>query len=276
MKTTVFFAVMAASITSVLPGPTQLTSTSAASVAQVPQDLSATEDRLLSKSAAADSSVQAAGKRKGKNGPTTSLRRKSILSPASGQANQSKRGAYLAPPAEPAQGTPVFESIANLLADYPDAVSIEIRVDKDSDYNAAIAFYRSALTGITPITNTYSASWAYPLVIPPAKPTTEFLVINTSKVPGYAPSTGLKKGTVGYVNWPSITTKGAMIAAYDYAIKTRAFEGAERPDEGPKGQRDLTSNTVRAVLKIKRPPGCFVKFVKNKDYDGVIVNPPVP
>jgi hypothetical protein len=49
-----------------------------------------------------------------------------------------------------------------LLNDYPDAVSIEIRISDNKKYEAAINFYKADFGADNPpVSNAYSASWAY-------------------------------------------------------------------------------------------------------------------
>lgn len=280
MKNIVSYALMAAFVNYACPAQAQLTGISTASVAQATQGINAAEDQLLvSESTIANSGKQTGGKQNGGNSQSAAPKKKASLLPKGGEVSQSKRGAYATPPRKGGQlGTSAFTPIDSLLADYPDAVSIEVRVNKAGDYKAAIIYYQNAFGSIKPDSNTYSCSWAYRL----ANTAIEILVINTSNVPGGKPAIKLKKGTVGYVNWPGITTKAAMITAYDCATQTGAFEAEERPGDGPVGARDAARilparNPVRAVLKKRYSPRPYsVKFLQNRQYDGVIINPPVP
>ena len=170
-----------------------------------------------------------------------------------------------------------FISKDALKEEYPDAVSIEIRISDKSEYDAAIEFYKKDI-GITipSDSNDYSRSWAFPH---PKNPNSiEILVINTSKAPVKNPPRKLENGIIGFIRWPNITTNAGMVSAYDCAIKTGAYREEEKPGNGIKGPRDITTGskkTVRAILKKNRRPE-IKKLRNSKEYDGVIINPPVP
>ncbi|WP_125932435.1 hypothetical protein [Hymenobacter glacialis] len=91
------------------------------------------------------------------------------------------------------------------------------------------------------------------------------------------------KGIIGYVPFPSgnVNNVAEIEDVYNWAERTEAFQAEERPGKGPKGPRDknLTNRvgyvtTVRAVLRKKNV--LLEKLEKAKEYDGVIINPPVP
>jgi hypothetical protein len=171
-----------------------------------------------------------------------------------------------------------FYPIDTLLKFYPSAISIEVRISNKNKFEQAVNDYKKAFNLTNPPTplesNEYSFSWSY--VRPTTKSVVEFLVINTSKVPGTRqPKEELKNGTIGYTAWPKITPT-AMDSIYNWAIKTGIFETAEGPNKGPQGPRDIGKKTVRAILK-KRPPGKASTILSaNRAFDGVIINPPVP
>ena len=178
------------------------------------------------------------------------------------------------------QSKPPFDSVNALLAFYLTAESIEIRVDKGEDYAEAVAFYQKAFGDSIPKTNDYSSSWVYPDKLR----VVEFLVINTKALPSSMKVKNLKKGVVGFVRLENATTPAQMNVRYNTSIATGAFEEEERPGSGPKGERDAGRNTMRAVLKKKIKPSApggkrainAYKLLLNRDYNGVIINPPVP
>jgi hypothetical protein len=178
------------------------------------------------------------------------------------------------------QSKPAFDSVNTLLASYLTAESIEIRVDKGEDYTEAVAFYQKAFGNSIPKTNDYSSSWVYTDKLR----VVEFLVINTKALPSSMKVKNLKKGVLGFVRLENATTPAQMNVRYNTSIATGAFEEEERPGSGPKGERDSLRNTVRAVLKIKSKPSApagkrarkVYKLPPNRDYDYVIINPPVP
>jgi hypothetical protein len=179
----------------------------------------------------------------------------------------------------PVQANPNgFKTIEELLKEYPDAVSIEIRISKGTEYESAISYYQTAFTlNNKPKTNDYSTSWAFKPTT--TRPDVEFLVINTSRIPdSRQPKEELKNGIIGYTAWPKIRPT-AMDSVYNWAIKTAIFETAESPGKGPQGPRDnlkAEKKTVRAILK-KRPPSKPNTILSaNRAFDGVIINPPVP
>lgn len=166
-------------------------------------------------------------------------------------------------------------TIAELRTDYLDYQSIAIRIADKGEYDAAVAQYKTEIL-IAPVPGDNSYSFAMDEI--------ELLVV-------WVPRT-IKLRTnciIGYHDWPSVRNIDTLKVYYPGYIKKHHFNNEESPGNSLGGGRDSSKNTSRALFKlpslyIKRDKG-FIELQPfkaaylreySREYEGVIINPPVP
>ena len=166
-------------------------------------------------------------------------------------------------------------TIAELRADYLDYQSIAIRIADKGEYDAAIAQYKTEISA-APVPGDNSYSFAVDEI--------ELLVVWVPK------TVNIKKNCIiGYRDWPSVKDIPTFKAYYPGYIKKHYLDNEESPGNSLGGGRDSAKNTSRALFKL---PSLYIKkdkgFVElqpfkaaylkeySREYEGVIINPPVP
>ena len=169
---------------------------------------------------------------------------------------------------------PRLLTVAELLQLYPGAVSIAIRLSKQSDFDGAVGYYLTAIGSRDTVARSGSVSFKLPNDI-------ELLILHHN---------GPKKTNciIGYKPLASITDTVNMRKAYKDLIKNSGgkLKALEEPKKSIRGSRDdiKALKAYRAVYEIDNPPppiqvdvlGTQSMQALSRAYEGVIINPPVP
>lgn len=175
---------------------------------------------------------------------------------------------------------PRLLTVAELLQLYSGAVSIAIRLSKQSDFDSAVGYYLTAIGGRDTVARRGSVSFRLPKDADKSHDI-ELLIL-------YHNGPQKTDCIIGYKPFGSITDTINMRKAYKDLIKNSGgkLKALEEPKKSIRGSRDdiKALKAYRAVYEIDNPPppiqvdlmGTQSMLALSRAYEGVIINPPVP